>query len=473
VAFLRKLAQGWGRVALVLIALAGVSLLTMQLSLPSPSVPLANIPTLSLDGTRRLLVLAPHCDDETLSSAGLILAAERAGIQVRVVIATNGDGFYFATMQDFKTIYPTHADFVRMGELRQQESLTALGILGVQADQVSFLSYPDRGTPSMWETDWSATAPYRSPYSGDTRSPYPITYDPASVYAGQDYLTDLRSILASYRPDLIVYPNPSDVHPDHWGLSAFTRLAITLEQHADPSYQPRQLTYLVHRPDFPEIRGYFPQDPLTPPDILYQLEPDWYRLDLTPADESLKGQAVHAYRSQMPLLHTLLESFMRTDEIFAPLPDTSLPTLASGNPLDPATWLDASGGAIAPVERDPVGDFITRSALPAGDLTAVYTARDTQGNLQLCAQVNEDTLPEITYLLRMKVLAGDNILSWQARSGAAPAGWAEVHRSGPYACSSLPAAQLGDPWAVYVGATTVSAGRIEDESAWRMLSVQP
>ena len=68
--------------------------------------------------------------------------------------------------------------------MRQRESLAALAVLGVDPSQVDFLSYPDRGTPQMWNVDWSPDKPYRSPYSEDTSSPYPLTYNPKSVYAG-------------------------------------------------------------------------------------------------------------------------------------------------------------------------------------------------------------------------------------------------------------------------------------------------
>ncbi len=126
---------------------------------------------LALEGHGKLLVLAPHCDDETLSSAGVILAAQRLGMQVKVVVATNGDGYLFATMEEFHQVYPTAADFIRLGNLRQQESLNALKVLGVDAGQVIFLSYPDRGTPSLLLENWSRNNPYQSPYSETSQSP--------------------------------------------------------------------------------------------------------------------------------------------------------------------------------------------------------------------------------------------------------------------------------------------------------------
>lgn len=467
----KKVLVDWGRVVLIVFFLMVVALLTCQMALPDPGVAVADLKQFPLDGYHRLLILSPHCDDETLSSAGLILAAQRAGIQVRVVIATNGDGFLFATMQDFLKIYPMHSDFIHMGELRQQESLAALATLGVRPDQVTFLSYPDRGTPALWNNNWAATDPNRSPYSGDTISPYAITYNPHSVYAGADYLEDVTSILETYRPDLIVYPHPQDVHPDHWGLNVFTRLALTLIRHNAPSYKPTELTYLVHRPDFPEIKGLKPQESLTPPAILYALSPNWYRLDLTPADITLKGQAVQAYRSQLPLLHNLMESFVRTNETFAPVPYVDLATAAQGDPYNPSSWVDASGQSVAPVQLDPVGDFATRSFIPAGDLTAVYAARDMQGYLLICAQVQENAIPEITYFLHLKALTDNGILTYQARTGEAQTGWFPLHRSGVYTCATVSLTGLGNPWAVFVGATTEGGGRIEDETGWQMVYI--
>jgi hypothetical protein len=125
------------------------------------------------------------------------------------------------------------------------------------------------------------------------------------------------------------------------------------------------------------------------------------------------------------------------------------------------------------VQLDPVGDFFTRSVIKAGDLTAVYAVRDARDNLRVCAQVVEETIPEITYAIHLKALTdnGSGILSLQATSGHASAGSLAVQRSGVYACSSVSLAQLGNPWAVYVGANTMSGGRVIDETGWQMINV--
>lgn len=49
----------------------------------------------------RLLVIAPHCDDETLGCGGIIQGVLAAGGEVMVVIMTNGDGFTFAAREQF------------------------------------------------------------------------------------------------------------------------------------------------------------------------------------------------------------------------------------------------------------------------------------------------------------------------------------------------------------------------------------
>jgi LmbE family N-acetylglucosaminyl deacetylase len=284
-----------------------------------PAIRLGELTPISLAGHHKLLVLSPHCDDETLGAGGLIHAAERAGLEVRVVVLTNGDGYPFATMQEFRRVYPRASDFIHMGNVRQRESLNALQLLGVPEKNVTFLSYPDRGTTELWFDNWLASDPYKSAFTESTRSPYPMTYDPEAVYAGEDLLADLQGIIETYRPDLIVYPHPDDVHPDHWGLSAFARLAIAIAERGDPEYQPMQLAYLVHRPDFPEPLGLHMKQSLLPPKALSKVDSNWYRLELQSEDVQLKYDAIREYRTQWPTLHGLMERFARRNELFADL----------------------------------------------------------------------------------------------------------------------------------------------------------
>lgn len=468
--------KSWHKIVLaaisVLVVILGVWLKFFYFSQRAPSPD--GLSSFRLEGHQRLLVLAPHCDDETLGAAGLILAAQRTGIEVKVVIATNGDGYIFATMEDFHRIYPHASDFIRMGEVRQQESLAAIQMLGVSPDQVIFLGYPDRGTPEMWNDYWSASKPYHSPYSKAAQSPYQNTYNPQSVYAGEDYLADLRSILVSYQPDLIVYPHPNDVHPDHWGLSVFTRLAIAMAEHDTPAYHPDTYAYLVHRPDFPVPKGLAPQDYLLPPTLLNDIYPEWFRLDLPRPDTDLKGQAVAQYKTQLALLRNLLESFIRTNELFASPQPVTLTSIYSGYALTPDSWLDPSGQAIQPVQKDPAKDLFTRDVLPPADLLAVYAAQTLDGKLRICAQVRGDADSTYIYTLRLKGIGTSTLTERTASSRTRKPGQNKAVVLDKYACDSISLADLGNPWLILVAADVEDTlTGILDQAAWQLVYVQP
>jgi LmbE family N-acetylglucosaminyl deacetylase len=438
-----------------------------------PDIQPGELAPITLNGHHKLLVLSPHCDDETLGAGGLIHAAQRAGLEVRVVIMTNGDGYPFATMQEFRRVYPHPTDFIQMGNVRQQESLSALRRLGVPEQNVTFLSYPDQGTPELWFDHWLASDLYRSPFTESTRSPYPVTYDPEAVYAGEHLLANLLEIIQSYRPDLIVYPDPEDVHPDHWGLSAFTRLALSIAKREDSDYQPTQLAYLVHRPDFPEPLGLHMEQSLLPPKPLSTIYPDWYRLDLQPEEVQLKYDAIRDYRTQWPTLRGLMERFARRNELFAQPQSAVLPELQSGDPDRPNTWQDADGAVIAPVERDPQRDFITRAVASDDDLIAVFAARTTEGDLLLCSQMRGRVNPLLMYTLQVNAVSDFGVVHHGARNIQHPAGWHAARLAGAYVCDRISLAELGNPWIIFVGVKVEGAGpELLDQTAWQAVYIK-
>lgn len=87
-----------------------------------------------LDGSERLVVVAPHPDDEILGAAGLIHAATTRGLPVRVVGVTRGEACYPGDTAWTPSLLAT---------IRPQESLAALALLGVGARQVIQLRIPD------------------------------------------------------------------------------------------------------------------------------------------------------------------------------------------------------------------------------------------------------------------------------------------------------------------------------------------
>jgi LmbE family N-acetylglucosaminyl deacetylase/GT2 family glycosyltransferase/FtsZ-binding cell division protein ZapB len=110
----------------------------------------------------RLLVLAPHPDDEAIGCGGLVALHLREKRLVRIVVAT--DGAQGGT-----------------AETREQESRRGLSRLGAGAE-LSFLRYADRSF-------------------------------------GNEAAPRLREELAAFRPDLILVPSPIEIHPDHLALA--------------------------------------------------------------------------------------------------------------------------------------------------------------------------------------------------------------------------------------------------------------
>ena len=118
----------------------------------------------------RLLVLAPHPDDEVIGCGGITAQHVREGRKVRVVIATDGAEADAAA-----------GDRQSYRDLREQESRHGLERLGGVED-VHFLRFPDR-------------------------------------HLGSDVSDVLRRHLRELEPDLVLVPSPLEIHPDHLALS--------------------------------------------------------------------------------------------------------------------------------------------------------------------------------------------------------------------------------------------------------------
>src|SRR4051812_48234193 len=98
---------------------------------------------LVLDDQDRILIIAPHPDDETISCAGVIQEAVRRHIPVRVMYLTNGDSNQLSFLYYRKEFVLGRRKAVAMGELRQKEAIAAMQSLGLSDDQLTFLGYPD------------------------------------------------------------------------------------------------------------------------------------------------------------------------------------------------------------------------------------------------------------------------------------------------------------------------------------------
>lgn len=284
---------------------------------PEADIQLQSLPVVPKQ--TRLLVVAPHCDDETLGCGGLIHDVVQAGGQVFVVFMTNGDGFTVATEEQFHRIFLSHADYVNSGYTRQTEALQALHVLGMSKNQIVFLGYPDRGLKSMWMDYWDSSQPYQSRYTGSDHSPYNNSYQKDAPYVGQAVLDNLEQLIIAFQPNLILAPHPSDEHPDHATTWAFVAASFAKLCSNGILSGAKLYTYLIHRGDFPIPHGYKIEAFLLPPKPLYQTQfSRWFTYPISSNTESLKEQSIKEYVSQIrvPIMSNLLYSFIRRNELF-------------------------------------------------------------------------------------------------------------------------------------------------------------
>ncbi|MBA2389423.1 MAG: PIG-L family deacetylase [Geodermatophilaceae bacterium] len=97
---------------------------------------LHRFPALDLAPCVRVVLLAPHPDDEILGVGGLLRQLSARGAAVEVVAVTDGE----ASHPSSRSVTPH-----RLAELRRDESLAALGVLGIEQTAVHRLGISDGG----------------------------------------------------------------------------------------------------------------------------------------------------------------------------------------------------------------------------------------------------------------------------------------------------------------------------------------
>jgi LmbE family N-acetylglucosaminyl deacetylase len=287
---------------------------------PGPTRPI--VTPLGLPARPRVMVFAPHPDDETIALGGLIARLARAGAPVRVVFVTNGDGYPRAVEQDFDVERPTDADYVAFGALRQREAVAALAHLGVSRRQIRFLGFPDGGLADLWRAHWLPSHPYTSPYTGEASPP-----DDGVGFDGQDLTSALVRAIADFRPTVIVMPHPYDTHLDHAHTSYFVTEALTrVQARGSLPSKVAVLTYVVHYPSWPATAPpafdrFLPLGKL--PDTA------WTETELSPAEVEAKRAALAEYHTQLAVMNGFLRNFLCRNELFATVDGHVLERIAS------------------------------------------------------------------------------------------------------------------------------------------------
>ena len=289
-------------------------------------------PELVLNPQDRILVIAPHPDDEVLGCAGVIQKAVASHLPVHIVFLTNGDSnqWSFLVYRKHPVVMPGAVE--KMGLVRRDEAVDAAKVLGLSTDDLTFLGYPDFGAINMWYARWGDRPPLKSLLTRKTAVPYKNSLRYAAPYKGEEILRDLETVLGEFKPTKIFVSHPADHNGDHLAAYLFTRVALwDLKMQNQTELYP----YLIHQRGWPSVKGFHPDQSLTPPENFLP-EVSWTSCSLTAQEVEMKIKALKAHKSQYQSTPKYLLSFIRTNELFGDFPvikliaNTPVLSLSSG-----------------------------------------------------------------------------------------------------------------------------------------------
>lgn len=270
----------------------------------------------------RILILAPHPDDETIGCGGIIQEAIKAGAEVKVAYLTNGDHNQLAFIVYEKRLTLRKGEFLHMGEVRRKEAIKAMRLLGLSENNLIFLGYPDWGTLAIFTQYWQTKRPYKSWLTRVSSVPYKKNFSYGAPYTGESILHDLEAVLLEYKPNKIFVSHPADTNRDHNAFYLFLQVALQDLRKELPRTQV--YPYLIHCRGWPLPRHYHPELSLEPPSKFSQGQISWLKFELTARQLENKHQAILCYKSQTESSAFYLLSFARKNELFGNYPDIEL-----------------------------------------------------------------------------------------------------------------------------------------------------
>ena len=282
---------------------------------------------LTFDASDRILIFAPHPDDESIATGGVIQKAVAMGLPLRVVWLTYGDNAETAFMVYRKRPLVKGKEAQAMGLVRHDEGVAAAGVLGLRPDQLTFLGYPDFRTLVIWNEHWGDCEPCESMFTRTKVVPYANALRPGTPYRADEILNDVEQALREFKPTKVFVSHPGDHNPDHLSLYLFTRVALW---NLSSEIQPKLFPFLVHHPEWPAPGGLNPSLALDPPERL-ATEPTWYVNPLTREQVDRKHAALQKHQTQVNMSAAYLNSFMRANELFGDFPE---PMLEQGNSVE-------------------------------------------------------------------------------------------------------------------------------------------
>jgi len=218
------------------------------------------------DAWERVLVVAPHPDDESLATANLLDRARAHGAAVRVVFCTDGESNPWPQRALERRWTIDAAARRRWAARRRDEARAALECLGLPPRCALFLHAPDQGLTRVL------------------------------LAGGQEFLARLTVALETWRPTMVAAPSLRDRHPDHSAAGVLVRLAVSRLPAAARWFT--ELAYVVHGP--------------TP-------APPALSLPLTSAGLARKRAAILCHATQLALSRRrMLSHAVHTERFLAP-----------------------------------------------------------------------------------------------------------------------------------------------------------
>ena len=285
----------------------------------------APVSNLEIPPGTRLLVVAPHPDDEALGAAGIIQRVLASGGKVHVVLLTSGDGFPEGVEVASALAHPSPSDFRGYGTRREAETRDALASLGVSPASTTFLGFPDEGLCRIASTYlFDKRRAFESPYTTRVSPPPSEQIVRGIRYRGVDVRRELERLITDFGPTLLLLPHPEDEHPDHCSTHIFTREALSAVP-AQVRFRARVLHYLVHYEQWPLSADGGTGKVLNPPAGFPANEGRWLSLPLTDDEIDHKKQALLLYKTQMLVIGRFMLAFGRANELFLAGEPASLP----------------------------------------------------------------------------------------------------------------------------------------------------
>ena len=143
------------------------------------------------------MIFAPHADDETFGMGGTIIKAVERGMEVQIVIMTDG-------------ALGGSAD--NLAVIRREEAMKAAGLLG--CSEPIFLEHPDRGLEFNDQT-----------------------------------VNEVAGLVESYHPRAVFFPGINELHPDHRSAALIVWEAIqSAQKSSDRQITPVSYEVLVQSP---------------------------------------------------------------------------------------------------------------------------------------------------------------------------------------------------------------------------------